>query len=598
MRRLQSTSSQWSVPAVMLVILGVIACLYWPSRLGGFVWDDVSSIYEEASLRGDAWKHSMLQGFNGWVNYFRPLVVLLFVAETRAFDFAPGPMHIVSLAIHLADTLLVGLLAINLATRVQAQLSRTLIAAVSMAFYGLHPALIEPVDWVGCQFELAVIFFMLAGLLLNLRIQSPHWRAIAVAMCFVLAAGFKEAAACFPLLLILLDLLVAQADAETNLISAIWRRQRFVYVAVVIAGITYLGVRYASLGFILSTSGVGTSTESLLTAERLHQVCMTYLSYWRLVLWPMSAISPIHPFDATQFAHASLRVVAIDLAAIALLSVGVVAFLRREPLGIFILSVSAALLPVVNLVPISLSESLYHDRYATTAVAMACVLLPIVLGSFFTRSRARALKPALVLVALVWLGFAMANARVTVPLWGDEVTLWQWTLRQHPGSMHAKDLLLSAYMHRSDIAHARALADELLEQRTPCLACMLNVANLAIVDSDAERATHALNIIDQNNLVLGDLRYLPRYILTQGRLRELQGNLIEAESAYRDAIQADPLDPEEHMALALVLARQGKTGAAHAAMETTLPMFAPDQRERRRQLFERVLATSGGGRVP
>src|SRR5580765_7213693 len=98
-----------------LAILALIAVIYWPVRHGVFIWDDTSSLHDNAWLRGDAWKE-VFRGFGGWINYFRPLVVLLFAVEIRAFDVTPGPMHLVSLGMHLADTLLVGLLALRLST--------------------------------------------------------------------------------------------------------------------------------------------------------------------------------------------------------------------------------------------------------------------------------------------------------------------------------------------------------------------------------------------------------------------------------------------------------------------------------------------------
>jgi len=580
---------RWLGAGIALAVLSLVAVLYWPVRHGGFVWDDTISLHDEAWLRGDAWKDFFLHNFNGWGNYFRPLVVLLFVLETRAFEVMPGPMHLVSLGIHLADTLLVGMLAWKLCNDPR---RRTLLAGVSMLFYGLHPALIEPVDWVGCQFELAVIFFILLGLLLNAWIASTLWRALAVSVSFLLAAGFKEAAAAFPLLLVLFDLMAAPAASWPAILRSTWQRQRAVYAGVLFAAIAYLILRHWALGYTLTRIGADSGNDAVFALARLQKVCLTYLEYLRLIVWPMSSIGPIHPFDEQQFNLFTTRSLAIDAAALALMLGGIYAFSKRIALGGLILAVTIALLPVLNIVPIAFSESLYHDRYATTAVAMACVLLPSLLSGIGRNVRSRVFSMSVPLIACLWLAFAIVNIRVTVPLWSDEVGLWQWALRQHPDSLAAKDLLLTGYMHRNDLAHAGQLADELVAANVPCLVCLLNAANLAIVANDEARATQALDALRKQNLLAYDLRYLPRYILTSGRLLELQNDRAGAEAAYRDAIKADPFDPEAHMALVLLLARAGKVNETRDAEQALLALSAPDERESRRRLIEQTLAAS------
>ncbi len=81
-------------------------------KAADFVWDDEICLHTAASLRhGDSWMQFLSADFCDWRNYFRPLVVAMYTAELRIFNVAPGPMHLVSLGVHLINTLLVGLLA-------------------------------------------------------------------------------------------------------------------------------------------------------------------------------------------------------------------------------------------------------------------------------------------------------------------------------------------------------------------------------------------------------------------------------------------------------------------------------------------------------
>lgn len=173
------------IAIVVLAVAAVIAFVYWPVVHATFVLDDVIDFIDMKWLsHGDDWKHYIFKDFNGWTNYFRPLVVAFFALQVRLFNNAPGPMHAVSLGMHLVNTTLVGLLSWQCSRATSNAQLRVGLLALVMLLYGLHPVLIEPVTWIGCQFDMAATLFMLLGLLLNTRIKHRLSRAIAVASCF------------------------------------------------------------------------------------------------------------------------------------------------------------------------------------------------------------------------------------------------------------------------------------------------------------------------------------------------------------------------------------------------------------------------------
>jgi len=568
----------------MVAVLSFVALLYWPARNGVFIWDDTTFLRDQAWLRSNFWESSLVSGVADWVNYFRPLVVLLFAGESRLFADSPGPMHLVSLGVHLLNTLLVGLLARKFSK------DRVFAAATAMLFFGLHPALIEPVDWIGCQFELVAVFFMMLGLLLNASIASSGWRAAGVALSFLLAAFTKESAACFPLLLFLLDLSTVRSSSgfhgSATLLS-IWRRQHAVYLATLAAGVAYLALRHWALGELV----VPMRSEHFLSVARAQKVCLTYLSYWKLIVWPMNSIGPIHQVDEQVFNNISWSALGVDIAALGLLTGGLVAFCRRLAIGTLILAVTFALLPVLNLVPISFTESLYHDRYATTAIAIACSLLPATLTPLWVRfGHLLACRVAIPALAVVWITFAIVNIHVTVPLWSDEAKLWQWVLRKNPDSVPALEHLLSTSMAKGDYRQAREIGDQLLARKSVDGTTLINIANLAIEDGDPGRARSVLDTARDVIARHPNVRHEARYILALGYLREKTGDSAGAEEAYRDAASLVPIDPDSSMYLALLLARQGRTAEAQDALAKTLSLSAPSAQARVRLLFKNASA--------
>ena len=583
------------IPVVTaLAILVVIAMVYWPVHRAGFVWIDKICFQNNAWLRvGDSWRQLIFHDFYGWINYFRPLVVALFVFEVRVFDVAPGPMHLASLGIHLANALLVGSLALKLSTEQKTPIRPVLFSGFAMLFYGLHPALIEPVAWISCQFEQVVTLFILFGLLLNATIHHSIFRAFSVALCFFLAACAKESAVSFPLLLLVFDWVRADSDRADctwpSRARMLLRRQWLVYLGVLISGVAYLILRQWALGFLAQPNG----SEPLLSFARLQTICFTYLTYLRILVWPMIGLGPLHEIDLQRFAAFNATSTAIDVAALTILLSGFYSAWKRKPIGCIVTCVTVALLPVLHIVPIAFDNSLYHERYAMTAVAMMCVLLPGAVAYIQPSvQRLRHFSILASLLAATWLGLAVMNIRVTLPLWSDEINLWQWVLREHPESTTAKDHLLSTYLERHDHWQAHKFADALMADEHPCGNCMLNVANLALSEGNVALASTALEKAEQGRLLRNQPQLQQGFIVATGQLRELQHDPKGAEEAYRDAITMDPLNSQAQMNLALFFARQGRSSEARKQAELALSLVAPDEREEEHKLFEQTLTHS------
>jgi tetratricopeptide (TPR) repeat protein len=557
------------------------------------VWDDVIFLRDAGGLRyGSNWIQFVLHGFDNWLNYFRPLGVALLAAETRLLDVAPAPMHLLSLGLHLINTLLVGALARTFAIAPNPPDRNWLLPLIAMLLFGLHPVLVEPVVWIASQFELLLTLFTLLGLLANLTLRNRGVRAAIVALCFFLAACSKETAIAFPLLLLIVDWL---RPIETSAVSGPWqfasarlRQQWPIYAAVLIAGLAYLAARYWGLGFLINSYGHTTS----LSWPRVHLISFTYLAYWKLLVWPMIGLGPIHIVPAQQFADFTAATVTTDAAALAIALSGLYLLWKREPLGGLIMGVTAALLPVLHVIPIEFEESLYHDRYAMTAVAIASAFLPNVAADLLGRHENRRLATLVLLFAAGWLVAGVINIRVTVPLWSDEAKLWEWALGQNPGSTIAQDRLFGTYLDRHDLARAEPLAEVLEKTGKACASCMLKVASLAVTQGNAARARDALREVKRS--VDADLvpqRLVAGYFLISGNLSRLQHDNAEAENYYRGAIELNPLNPHGYMSLAMLLAEERKVAGAREAFDVALSLYAPAERDQRRREFERFLAT-------
>jgi hypothetical protein len=112
-------------------------------------------------------------------HFYRPLIWLLFWAQTRAFGLDPGGFHAMSLTLHLLNATLLGGLAYRLTPKLRIEnvelrmpnRERFLnfqfsIPLLAMAIVALHPAPFEAVVWISAQSELLAAALLLLALLL------------------------------------------------------------------------------------------------------------------------------------------------------------------------------------------------------------------------------------------------------------------------------------------------------------------------------------------------------------------------------------------------------------------------------------------------
>lgn len=588
-----------AMPWLVALALLAVAAIYLPVRHADFVWDDLLDFRDMAWLReGTAWQHYVLKDFNGWVNYFRPLGVLLFTGEVRIFHSLPGPMHLVSLGMHLVNMCLVFIVSRRFAQRLRPDTPVGFAPLVGMTIYGFHPVLIEPVVWIGCQFELLLIMFLALGLLANMTMKDRATRAVTVATLFFLAACSKESAVVFPLLLVVFDWLLLVPPHQMRFITRaklVMAQNWPTYVAIVLAGIAYLAFRHWALGSVFESRTVARLT----AMGRIQEVCFLYLKNWQMLLWPMAGMSPIHPMSITSFNTISSESVLLDIAALLLAGFGVRQLLRSQPgFGTLVMAATLAFLPVLHIIPSDFDSSLYHERYVMTALAAICVLLPVLSPfSGFVDARSKLVKRTLIAFGSVWLLASMVNIRVTLPLWADNLKLWQWALAQYPESTDAKDNLLSAFIRAGDKHSAHSLIDQLLKDDRVCPNCMLNAAVLAIQEESPSDAQAALDRIRDSRELAVDPQMFGKYLLTTGQMLFLQGKTDDSVQVLKGAMAANPQDPEPALSLAVVKARTGHLEEARGLGLKGLALLPPDMRPGRAKEIQSAILDSSKASV-
>ena len=270
------------IPALAVILF------YLPVLKGQFVWDDTVFLRDIPAYRSpEMGLDSLFRPFVLSPNYFRPLAVLTFVGELRLKGLDPAVFHATNLLLHALNTLLVALLAMQitgkwLTTRRSVFTPAYLLPLVTAALYGFHPALIEGVAFISSRFDLLMTTCLLLALLadgLGRSSEAPARsvqakRALLVGMFFLLAALAKEMAVAFALALPFWHLAFSRGQS----FSTTFKRNRWVYLAVILAGGAYLGIRIAALKYLIMTGLIAPSPP-----VRSSSISCWYANPWRIM---------------------------------------------------------------------------------------------------------------------------------------------------------------------------------------------------------------------------------------------------------------------------------------------------------------------------
>lgn len=563
---------------------------YYPVTHAAFVWDDLIDFVEMGWLyQGDMWQSYMFKGFHNWARYFRPLGVLGFVVQARLFDGNPMAMHTVSLGLHLLNTALVIALAWRLSPT--SRHWTWLLAPASGLFYGLHPMLVEVVTWIGCQFDQLQVLTALSALLAAQLIAQRALRAVVLGGLLFLSLCAKESAVAVPVAITLIDLLACpQASAPFLRRAADTVRRHWPsYLAMALAALGYWLLRRHFMGGTLPPSQeiVGYLT----MPASWDRIAYTYFKYWQVIFGIVTELNPLHPLSDYTFGTPPWRVALRCIGALAIAALSLLLLGRRLPAtGTAVAIASAALAPVLGLVPVQFDDSLYHERYAVGAISWLAVLGPRLLTEWAPLAkRIRPARAVVAALAAVWLAVAIFNIRTTIPLWSNDVLLWSWTVRQHPNDTFAISNLIAARARYDLTKDALDLAHQTADRKLNCTLCYVNGATLSMQSGNLEVADYflgqALRSLDAD---LSELINLPVYYRTAADLELRKGNFQESINLFNESIRLQPVDPRARMMLAEALWRTRQFNLAHKQIALSLDMAPPSFRKEAEATARRI----------
>lgn len=427
-----------------IVILGGALLAYSNSFHAPFVFDDLPSIVENASIRS-LWPLtgplSPPSGF-GFTVSGRPILNLSLAVNYAISGIEPWSYHVTNLVIHAtAGLVLFGILRRTFEREnFSAQLREKANVAALMAalIWTLHPLQTEAVTYVIQRAESLMGLFFLLMIYCFCRalagtVHQREWKIAAVVACG-LGMASKEVMAVAPVVVGLYDRQFS-AEGRAQGLKGLWRARRLFYLGLVATWVLLGWLVWRTGGdrggtFVLNAAAFGDYW--LLQAEAVWR-------YLRLTIWPSPLIFEYGTKVTTSAAIQGLAFIAL----LGSLVVGVVATGRRSVTGFCLILFSLMLAPA-SLVPGVTQVIVEHRMY----LALAPLLAWLVGAAFQRWNRAAPLLACA--VALIFGGLTWRRNQD----YRSDLALWEDTVTKRPTSARAQSSLGSALFARGKLTEA------------------------------------------------------------------------------------------------------------------------------------------------
>lgn len=540
--------SAYSLIAIVIAI--VVVWVHWPSlSTGAYCFDDQDYFINNPLVKSpgldsagrffaEVFEPSTVRG------YYQALTMVSLMLDAAMGGSADNlrPFHCTSLALHVANTLLLFVLMLQLFGCPWA-------AGLAALAFGVHPLTVEPIAWVSERKTLLATFFALASLVCYVRYTRARGRMAyaGVVVAYLLALLSKPTSLPLPVMMLLLDFWPLQRSGRRIVIEKL---------PLFAVGATSAFVTYQSQARTFGVELPGAHSWTEIPLRFLYDAAFYPLK----IIFPLE-LSPHYPVPAAM--DLAQPMVLAGVIVTVLLVVAIVRSLRHTraiACGAAIFFVG--LLPTMQVV--GFSDVIASDKFVYLPAVGLVMVLSWAIGKLVAPSshnQGRRALPVLGAAVLV-IALEATALRRQLEYWGDTKALFAHMLSIAPNSDLVHLGLGMALKNKGETSEAETHLREAIHLQPNRAASHAELGNLLSAQHqyDAAIAAYRESIrIEPNQATIH---------LNLGINLALAGRHEEAIYSYREAIRLRPEYAKAHQLLAGLLLQAGDP--AEAAKEALI----------------------------
>ena len=408
----------------VLLLVFVVLGVYYPAIFSPFnPVDDPGTV--NYLLNSDSF--SLRSIFAPGGTYYRPILLLTFLADKHLWGMQASFMHLENILIHLLNVLL--LFAVARSCSRTEEMRSSLLPLTAALLFALHPINTEAVNWISGRTDLLCCFFILLATWFTCRRGASPVASVMAALCLLVACLAKETAIFFlPAALIFPFFHPGEGGVRRSLRQAALQNwSHFLAFGMVGAGFFLfraLGSQHGDAGVARVISHVaGAQSGGAAVNLRLPLKAAGFYLKKLFVPFPLN-FGIMHVSDLYLPVGILLCLILVWL------------LTRRTLCAFFFLcaaavSCSALLIPLLNLTWTPLAERYMYipSAFFVLGLTFACQGL----------ERRAHWQPAVTLSAVLILLIGCYGTVSRTLLWQDNLALFQDTLRKSPGFVPAQN---------------------------------------------------------------------------------------------------------------------------------------------------------------
>lgn len=542
----------------------------------GFVWDDVDLIVRNPYIQKPEfvshlfspiyWKTTHIFRITGM---YRPMRSFAFALDYSIWGNNPFGFHLSSLILHLANGILIYLLAFSICRKRfsgkaqnsilprdnfsgSRKLWKEAIPVFAALFFLLHPANVETVSWIKNRADILVLFFLLLSLLCFHHAAAGEKTSVKTAFTgiasgfFLLAVLSKETAFVFPAVLVLYAVFVLPKERRKEALSAtlpFW---------LIAAGV---------FGFRL-TYGLFPENHAQARPDRLITMAKTFGTYLQITVFPFP-LNADHWYPDTppwNFIQVFLCLVFAGLVLFGLIN-------KEQNQGktqvFFLFWFLLFLVPSLDPGMISgrkLAEQRLYIPVAGFSMFVFFFLAKAWMDAenrYFPKKYSRKTMQILAALALLLFPVMSGYSAMRTMVWKNEYTLFSDAVQKDPQNPRALKSLGYYFIQKEDYSRALSLYHKSISVYPDYAEALNDMGNLYTLLGKTEKAVHYYEKAAKS--MEGGF---PGALYNLGLLYDKTGLVEKSLHAYEKALEADPFSAGPRYALAVLLARTGRVEEA------------------------------------
>lgn len=436
---------------VCLLLLTAVFTVY--SQVAGheFVRYDVDSyILRNHHVRTGLTRENIAWAFTATrASNWHPLTWISHMADCELFGLDSGKHHLVNVAFHMANMLLLFLV-------LSYMTGETLKSAFVAALFGLHPLAVESVAWAAERKDMLFTFFWMAAMGCYARYaEKPGgMRYLPVAALFVLGLMSKPMIITLPCVFLLLDvwplcrLDIGQTCSNKDRFKtsgAVWLVLEKLPLFILSAASVWVTIWVQNKG-----GAVGT-LESYAFSERLSNAVVSYVAYLDKMVWP-AGLAVFYPYRTSVPAW-EIFCAATFIAAVSIFGIMRIRKNPWLPVGWFWFL--GTLLPVIGIIQVGMQSM--ADRYAYVTLIGIYIIIAWCVDALVPEHRRK--RAGLAWAASMVAAVLMVRTYTQIGYWKTHETLFAHAVSVTEDNYVAHNSLGSAFSkkgaHKQAISHYR-----------------------------------------------------------------------------------------------------------------------------------------------